>query len=305
MDGTTEPSAPEPMPGAWAPPPPAPKPGVIPLRVLTINEILSGAFQTLRRYPALLIGTAALVLLLSQSVSLLVSLPIIEDYQRALADMRTGRVPEGFQGMFWKQFAGNTASLVFGGLAQTFMTGLATVVVGRAVLGKPITFAEAWTELKPRAWRLIGVSLLYPIAVFAGFLLCVVPGIWAAVLFSLTVPALVLEKLPVRRSFKRSQALVRNAWWPTFGILIVAYLVAWVAGFVASIPFATSIVLSGPLTPDSAVFSTSALVLASLASVAAGAFTTPFISAVTALLYLDRRIEVERLDVTLAQAAAA
>ncbi|WNV88550.1 hypothetical protein [Umezawaea sp. Da 62-37] len=293
------------MPAPWAPPP-APKPGVIPLRVLNVGEIFSGAFRTVRRHLGLLVVPSALLLLLSQGVSLLVVLTISADYQRMLVDMRPGRgVPAEFWGLFWQQMAASSVSLGVSALVQTFLTGLVTVVVSRAVLGKPITAAEAWAELRPRAWHLVAVSILYLISVVIATLFCLLPGVWVAVVFSLAVPALVLEKLPVRRSFTHSRALVRNAWWSTFGILTAAYATVMMITFLAGLPFTASVFIDGTFTQGVAALSTPMIFLSSLVGVVVSAFTAPFYSAVVALVYLDRRIQVERLDLVLARAAAA
>jgi len=301
MDGTPEPSAPEPTPGAWSPPPPAPKPGVIPLRVLTFNEILSGAFQTLRRHPGLLLGSAGVLLVVPQVVGLFLMLPLVDLYQQVLVEaerLRPGVVPDEFFSLVQRTIVAALVVGLLSALGQVFLTGLVTVVVGRAVIGRPITPGGAWAELRPRMWRLIAVSILYGIAVVTGTLLCIVPGVWVSVLFSLAVPAVVLEKLPIRRSFKRSQALVTNAWWSVFGMLVAVHILAGVVGYLVSLPFSVDF----DYNPTKA-FSVSTIVLGTLVAIVVGAVTAPFVSAVTALVYLDRRIEVERFDVQLAQAA--
>ena len=74
---------PQPPPGYYAPPPPGAgptiKPGVIPLRPLAVGEIVDGAITTMRRYPKLIIGGAAVVAAVTQIVGLLVQLPFLSD----------------------------------------------------------------------------------------------------------------------------------------------------------------------------------------------------------------------------------
>lgn len=53
----------------WAPPP-APKPGVIPLRPLGLGEILEGAISYIRANPKVTLGLSAVVITLTQLVQL-------------------------------------------------------------------------------------------------------------------------------------------------------------------------------------------------------------------------------------------
>jgi len=294
MTNTPDFGTPEPLPDA-------PRPGVIPLRSLGLGEILGGAFLTIRRYPALLLGSTALVMLISQLLGVVAMLPVLGEFGRILAS-GVEPTPEEIVPLLLRIAVGGLIAVVFGMLGQVFLTGLATIVVSRAVVGKPITFSEAWAELRPNLLRLLGVSVLYGLAVLVGAVLCVLPGIWAAVLFSFAMPALVLERLTVGQAFQRSKALVRDAWWSTFGILAAAVGIAWVVNLVLSLPFAGN--GFGPAARGVLeAYSTSELLLSSVASFVAGVLTYPFISAVVALVYIDRRIIVERLDVQLAQAA--
>ncbi|HWO69011.1 MAG TPA: hypothetical protein VNO31_54170 [Umezawaea sp.] len=294
MTDTPEFSAPEPIQDA-------PRPGVIPLRPLGLGEILGGAFLTIRRHPALLLGSTALVMLISQVLGLIVMLPVLGEFQRILESGLEPN-PEEVVPLLLRIGIGASVAAVLGVLGQVFLTGLATIVVSRAVVGKPVTLAEAWVELRPNLLRLLGVSILFGLAVLVGAVLCVLPGIWVAVLFSFAMPALVLERLTVGQAFQRSKALVRDAWWSTFGILAAAVGIGWVVNLVLSLPFANygfGSAARGGLD----AFSTSQYLFSSVASFLSGVLTYPFISAVVALVYIDRRIIVERLDVQLAQAA--
>jgi hypothetical protein len=81
--------------------------------------------------------------------------------------------------------------------------------------------------------------------------------------------------------------------------LLWGTIVAGVVPSVVGLPF--------PLNLGGAAYSpheVSTIVLGSLVAVVTGAITSPFVSAVPALVHLDRRIELERLDLVLAQEAA-
>ena len=59
------------------------KPGVIPLRPLGLGEILDGAISTMRRYPKLMLGVAAIVVTITQMIVLAATYPLLDDLSRA------------------------------------------------------------------------------------------------------------------------------------------------------------------------------------------------------------------------------
>jgi hypothetical protein len=239
------------------------------------------------------------VMLVSQALGLVAMLPVIEEFQR-IATSGVEPTPQEILPLLARIALSGSVAVLLGVLGQVFLTGLTTLVVSRAVIGKPITLPEVWAELRPNLLRLLGVSVLFGLAVLVGIVLCVLPGIWVGVLFSFAMPAVVLERLGVGQAFQRSRALVRDAWWSTFGILAAAFGIGWVVNLVFSLPFAGyGSVAAG----DLGAFSTSQYLLSSGASFLSGVLTYPFISVVIALVYIDRRIITERLDVQLAQAA--
>src|SRR5664280_807437 len=106
-----------------------------------------------------------------------------------------------------------------------------------------------------------------------------------------------------RRSAPRT--LVRNSWWRVAGILILAAVVAGVLNSVLTVPFAifgggSPFDLSGS-GPD---LGFGDLLLSAIGAIIAGTIVQPFNAGVQALLYVDRRMRAEGLDVTLAEAAA-
>ena len=67
-------------------------------------------------------------------------------------------------------------------------------------------------------------TLVAAIAVFAGLIACIVPGLYLAVRWAMAVPALLVEGRPVMESLRRSWTLVERRWWATFGLLLAGYL---------------------------------------------------------------------------------
>ena len=298
-------------------------PGVVPLRPLTVGEVLDGAVKVIRRYPKPTLGLSAIIAVVSTVLGLLVVLA--GDYSSFADNIRSG-------GNADDPFANGTdvASIpvsALGWLAGLVLTGFLVVVVGKAVLGQPATFGETWQQVRRRIWALLGLALLTglitvapivvgvlaavvlafisPVLLIIGIpvvIAAVCLGIYLYVRVSLATAALVLEKATVRTALTRSGVLVKGDWWRVFGILLLVQVISSVVGQVLVIPFA----IAGGISLFSNQDSGGAMVLFLLVQVGTGLATflvSPFTAGARALLYVDRRMRAEGLDLTL-QAAA-
>ena len=313
----------------WVPPPPAPKPGVIPLRPLGVAELLDGAITALRRYPKAIllpsfvvaVGVGAFGYLLN-----LASIGYVSDLSNLEPDTATGSDVFGAVGPA-------VALSLVGGLVQfiatVLLTGVITVVMSQAVLGRPITAGEAWVRVRPQVWRLLGLSLLITFAAVGitvavsvvvviigvltlgiGLLLLLAVWVPAAVLLTYwaTAPAaLLLEKSGVIASLGRAWSLTSGAFWRTFGTLVLMVIVYSVISVAISLPFSAPEIIApsiDPLTND--VNQTRFVVntaIATVGDVIVSTVALPFIAGVISLLYIDRRMRKEGLDITLTRVA--
>ncbi|MEU6646593.1 hypothetical protein ABZ863_29160 [Saccharomonospora sp. NPDC046836] len=276
------------------------QPGVIPLRPLGVGEILDGAISTMRKYAGLVFGASAVVALISSALSLAVGVWLFDNVEPLVVNPNASQQEQLDQllSQLGDVLAANSVVLVISVLTQTFLTGLLMVVVGKAVLGQPITLGEAWAELRPRLLPLLGLTILVTVIVMVGTILLIIPGIVAYVFLSLTTPALILERGRVRTSLSRSPALVRGSWWRVFGILLLAVVIAFVISLIIQVPFT----LAGAGDIGTAASATE-LLIGELGYALAQTITVPFVSGVTALLYIDQRMRREGLDIELARAA--
>jgi hypothetical protein len=302
---------PQPPPGSYSPPSAGPqptiKPGVIPLRPLAVGEIIDGAITTMRRYPKLIIGAAAVVAAITQILGLLVQLPFLDDLTTVVAQDPNTLTQEQLVDQLGSSvlgfLGGAFISIVLVMIGTVFLSGFITVIVGHAVLGKPVTFAQAWEEFKPRLLPLLGATLLSGLVITIGLVLCIVPGVWLWVLFALVTPALVLERCGVGAAFGRSKALVNGAWWRTFGILLLTVVIGWVISSIISLPFTLLGSAGSSFTDPTAALSLGSLILSTIGAIIASTITLPFSSAVTVLVYVDRRMRSEGMDIELQRAA--
>ncbi|MFF0147124.1 hypothetical protein ATK36_2301 [Amycolatopsis sulphurea] len=308
------------------------KPGVIALRPLNISDLLDGAITAIRRYPLLILGVSAIVAVVTAGLNLVVSLLIVPDFERVARIGPAASQAEQLNALY--NLLGSTLlslvpSLVIGLLGQAFLTGFLTVVMGKAVLGRPVGFRSAMSEAAPRLLRLLVLTVLYgaavltacaagagvavllglalgPVAILFGVLAVILPVI-PYVFWSLAGAALVLERGTIRQAFARSVKLVTGSFWRVFGVLLLAAIIGWLITMIIGIPFSVgSGALSGMFDPQNASLpqvSTGGLVLQSVGAVIASTLVTPFTALVTVLLYIDQRMRREGMDIELARAA--
>lgn len=284
------------------------KPGVIALRPLNVGDILDGSIKAIRRHPWLILGVSTVFAVIAAGLNLIATLWLLPDV-RQLSQLGPAATQQEIlnQGL---DLLGQSAvalgvTLLITLLVRTFLTGFLTVVMGKAVLGKPVTFGEAIREARPRWLPLIGVTVIYTIAVFIGAILCLVGAIVPYVFLALAGPALVLERGRIGQALRRSRQLVAGSFWRIFGILLLASVIGAVITEIIQLPFAAgSGLFSGLLNPGSApVQTTGDVVLQSVGVMIADALVTPFVSLVTVLVYIDQRMRKEGMDIELARVA--
>ncbi len=305
----------------------AAKPGVIPLRPLSLSDLFNGAVSYIRANPKATLGLTTVVVVITQALALILQLgPLL-----AMGDIGA----ESGEEMSTPALVGSGLSGLTSGVATALsgilLSGMLTVVVGRAVFGAQITIGEAWARLRGRLWALIGLSVLEVLAVvlLIGVVVAVIAGVaaganaTAAVLvgiplvllliaalvyvytaLSFAPVAVVLERKPVIASIGRSFGLVRNHFWRVLGIRLLASLVAGFIAAAVSVPFsiAGQVFLIGA---DSAGPLILATTVAAVGGAIAQIITAPFTAGVTVLLYTDTRIRAEAFDLVLQTGAAA
>ncbi|WP_127841557.1 hypothetical protein [Actinomyces wuliandei] len=320
------------------------RPGIIPLRPLSVGEVLEGAFTSLRTSPRAMFLPSLLVMSLIGVLTAIISvlevqeiiLPTLAEESEADA---TGYMSELLLGTTLRSLPVSLLSY----LATMVLNGLLIVPVSRMVLGHVITPAELWRRTRGRIWALIGQSLLITAAVLA----CSLPAVALvgglgyavasaasdgasllvtllaatattlvallllllvpalAVMLSLAPAALVLENASVVESLRRSWRLVRSGFWRVVGILLLTLVI------VTAISTAVLVLsyLTGYLTGQIAAQAPQALTVltavTSFISSLSNVLIIPFCAAVTAVTYTDLRMRAEGLDVELRRATGA
>ncbi|MDX6258156.1 MAG: hypothetical protein QOJ11_4490 [Frankiales bacterium] len=289
----------------------AAKPGIIPLRPLAVGEILDGAFTTIRRHPKATLGLSAIVACLQQGASLaLQALTGTVSSGGGVTGLRFNSTSNSSGGDVARSLTGTFAILLVNLVFSAILTGMLCLVVSDSVLGRPSTAGAAWQRVKPMAWRVLGASLLVGFCQILGLVLCILPGafLWGA--WALVMPALVLERIGILAAIRRSYRLVTPNFWRVFGIRVLS---SFIAAAVAA-PFAAITLFTGANdlfsqldtsgnTTASVHLSATTIIVGAVVGVIVTTLTAPFVAGMLTLLYIDRRIRAEALDVQLQQAA--
>ncbi len=217
---------------------------------LSIGDVLGESWLLYTRNSPRLIATAAVVFGALSLVDLAVDAAVGARWLLVAVGVAVTVV-----GTFWLQGA-----LVV--LVAAIRSGRATMPGG-----------ELYRRVEPRLAALVGAGLLAAVGVALGIVLLIVPGLVLLTLWSMIVPAIVLEERGVRDSFRRSMELVRGSGLRVFAIIVLTVLLATIVGAVVRALFT-------PL-PD---------VLAYYASgVVANSVTVPFVAIAWTLTYFALR----------------
>jgi hypothetical protein len=292
------------------------KPGVVPLRPLTLGDIFDGSLKTMRRNPEATIGMAVIVLAVFLVPSLLLAIAL-----RQLDSLNTTD---------WVAISVVLPALA-SSIATLALSGFVIYVVSEAALGDRVSIGQTWREVRGRLPALIGITLLTGL-IFVGVVIAMVLLVvllvalvgdagavlgmllalaalplflWLTARVALGAGAVVLERVGPARGIGRSWRLTSGGQaWRVLGILLLAGIVAGIFSFAVSLPlgFATSALVE-LVTDDLGTQLTATVILEHLLQLVVNAVATPFTAGVTALVYLDQRMRREGLDVTLIRAA--
>jgi hypothetical protein len=123
------------------------------------------------------------------------------------------------------------------GLAASFLyTGYVVKLVQDVRDGRrDFTVGELFSYAAPYVGTLVLNGILAGIAIAIGFVLIIVPGLILLTIWAVIAPSIVVENQGVFEAFGRSRELVRGQGWQVFGAIVLAFLIVFAVGVVASI----------------------------------------------------------------------
>lgn len=331
------PPMPPPGPPAWGAHPAMEfRPGIIPLRPLTLGDLYGAVIKAIRGNVAATMGLAFITTLI-----FLVPTTALGAWVASQETLDVDIDPQSAEEVF--PVAGTLGSLVPSlGTAGSaiLLTGFVAFVVSQAVMGRKVTAGQTWEGTRGRLLPLVGATVVTGLAItlalavvlvlpvlalvaaatanddsgLVGAILLVVGATLVAVLLVLFLStrlafvgvAVVLEKAGVGQGIARSWRLTSGSqFWRVLGIRILTGIIVGIAAQILAFPLgvigAAGIVATG----DPADLYVFQAIISGVSGLVTGALTTPFTAGVDALLYVDQRIRREGFDVQLITAAQA
>jgi len=114
-----------------------------------------------------------------------------------------------------------------------------------------ISISDIWAEVQPAIGRAIIISILSSILTAVACLFFVIPGIYVAVVLSLSLAVTMFEGTDFGPTFERCFKLIRDKWWSTFGLIVVMGIIVGLVGLIFAIPSGIiGFLIGGKLLPD-------------------------------------------------------
>ncbi len=245
------------------------------LRPLSLGEILDRTFTLYRAHLVLFVALAAIPRLPSVAFALL----------------QAGMVGGTPVGIATTLGLGIIAVLI--GIAGYLISqGGAVVAVSEIYLGRQITIVEALKRTLDELWPLLAALFLSGLAIFAGFIFLVVPGIYMICRLLVVVPAVMIERKGPGDSFSRSMQLTKGFAGRAFLILLLYCVLALGFTVLAALPFAPIIAAAANNPAMMRIFLAGEVIF----SAAIEFLLTPILLIATSIYYYDLRVRKEAFD---------
>ena len=236
-----------------------------------VGEILVHAFKLYRLHWQNLVAIVAVVVVPVTIVQVLITDLVIGE--RLTESGFRGEVVEADLPAI---LLGGLTALAITVLTWAILTGAVTRAAAGTFLGRDLEIGESYRYGLARLGSIILVGVLDGLAVLAGFILLVIPGIIVLTRLWVSIPVLVIEDRRGREALKRSWNLVKGFSWPVFATILVAGILTALLSGLLTLPFGDNIL--GRIAGQS------------LATV----ITTPYTILVGILIYLNLRIRKEQ-----------
>jgi hypothetical protein len=258
---------------------------------MSTGELLDGAFATIRRNPAATMGLSAIFVTVQQLLLAGIEL-LTGELSAPEFSFRTGSGAEvglTLTGLI---------SYPLGAVVAALLTGMIAVVIMADVHGRRTSLGQVWRASRPRLGALLVTALLVGALPYLALSLLVAPGMMLWGYWALATPVLLTEGAGPLAALRRSWRLVRHDYWRVWGIRALSVLIGLLMQVILVLPFALAATLlsqlgDGDVQDPGLLF----LALSVVGNIVAGTVVAPFKAGVQALLYVDRRMRAEALDI--------
>jgi hypothetical protein len=211
------------------------------------------------------------------------------------------QAPVGSEGIWQRTLSGSVLTweyfllLVFSILSYVsmYVTVLSFVALYIQKGNNAPNVDEVWAYFKFYFFRLLGSSIVMSIFLIVCFVCCILPGIYVFPAVTLFYPIMVLENGSFSHSFERSFKLLKEEWWITAAVLVIIYIIFYMASFIVQVPALILQMIATFMHAESPVRSVYAIASACLTYLAQVFMLIPIIS--SCLIYFNL---VERKEST-------
>ena len=252
------------------------------LRPLSTGELLDRTFSLYRSHLGLFLGIFALPHLLVLGVQFL----------QLASQWSYARVPNVPASLLW------FVAIAFVGLVMAAASQAAAVIaVSDLHLNRPASVLDSFLRVKGHLLGVIGISFIMLVAVTVGLLAFLVPGILLAIIWSLSVPAKVLENKGPLAAMSRSVDLTKGDWGRIFVVGLLVVVLSYGVRMLLQAPILIAIYMSAKAGLRNAMlgWQIASLVAAFVGESLVGAVGTIAFS----LVYYDERVRKEAFDLQL------
>jgi hypothetical protein len=171
------------------------------------------------------------------------------------------------------------------------------IAVSELYLDRPASVMDSFLRVKGHLLGVIGISIIVGMGVGAGMMFLLVPGILLAIIWSLSVPAKVLENKGAIAAMSRSVDLVKGDWSRIFVVGLLVLVLSYGVQMLVQAPILMATYMSAKAGMRNAVlgWQIASLVAAFVAKSLVGAVGTIAFS----LVYYDERVRKEAFDLQL------
>jgi hypothetical protein len=255
------------------------------IRALTLMDVLDESFRIYRANFPLLAGLAVLIAIPSLAIQLLSgTTSVLTAYYNAVfngASSSFNGVTGGNPFIAILQYPVSLALL-------PFEYGALYAAAVAIILGRPATIWSVIRSVLRRYWALLVLSFLYGLSVAALF--CPPLGIWLLTKLSMLFATVFTEEASMGTAIERTWRLTNRAFWRTFAVLLLSYLLAAALQYsLGTVFLALAVVLPG-LPVEVRIF----LLVAVVTLMAQ--LVQPLFSIAVTLLYFDLRVRREAFD---------
>jgi len=249
------------------------------LRPLSVGELLDLTFALYRRKFLLFVGIAAVTH----------GLMTVLQESAGVAFQKAGDVASTLL-----VIVGTIVGLIVYFISNAVSQAATTAAVSEMYLGRNVTILESFALLRGRIQSLTG--LVFGVAVLTGLgFLLIIPGIYMTIIWSLAVPAAVVENLRFDAATNRSKDLVDGAWGRVILIMVLVFTLSMLVVIGVSFPVSY---LSGDWEGETTL--TPFWKIALKASELLGeVLAAPFGLIAFTLTYYDQRVKKEGFDIQL------